>query len=236
MNLKNLLNIPLVICLVFALVFLWSYVVPIQPIYIEETEEVEWRSWERSVELEVPSDYMQLWTCRTGLPFRISLMVDDDPVANQIADWIMQNFPQNSDGYRAYVATQLISENIRYVKDDFDHWKLPWETVRDGCGDCEDFSILFCAVLRAMGQDAVILSEPNHALVGVCIDAEGYHTMHNGKPYYFMSAQNKCFPGIEDYDVQWVYEPGWSLPNYVELMIYIVLTIICLYGIFVMRE
>ena len=36
----------------------------------------------------------------------------------------------------------------------FDFWKLPWETIRDGVGDCEDKTFLGTSVLRWWAVDA----------------------------------------------------------------------------------
>ena len=36
----------------------------------------------------------------------------------------------------------------------FDFWKFPYETLRDGLGDCEDTSFLLCSLLRIANVDA----------------------------------------------------------------------------------
>lgn len=55
---------------------------------------------------------------------------------------------------------------VRYVQDrDGDHWQRVEETLRQGTGDCEDWSILLAAVLKRLGIDARIGVMPNHAAV-----------------------------------------------------------------------
>lgn len=57
------------------------------------------------------------------------------------------------DDIRDWVAT-----NIAYKSDDErwrkDYWQTPEETLSYRTGDCEDFSILLCSLLRAYGIDA----------------------------------------------------------------------------------
>ena len=53
------------------------------------------------------------------------------------------------------------AQNVPYQYDeDFcgksEYWKYPVETVFDGAGDCEDTSILYCAIMKALGYDTAI--------------------------------------------------------------------------------
>jgi predicted transglutaminase-like cysteine proteinase len=51
-----------------------------------------------------------------------------------------------------------VADNIDYKSDEEqwgeDYWQTPDETLRLRTGDCEDFSILLCSLLRAYGFDA----------------------------------------------------------------------------------
>ena len=54
------------------------------------------------------------------------------------------------------VIRDWVASNIKYRYDSDSHgvteyWQLPRETVRLGTGDCEDFAILCCSLLRAVG-------------------------------------------------------------------------------------
>jgi hypothetical protein len=57
------------------------------------------------------------------------------------------------DDIRDWVAT-----NIDYMPDEKrwgeDYWQTPEETLSHSSGDCEDFSVLLCSLLRAYGIDA----------------------------------------------------------------------------------
>ncbi len=69
------------------------------------------------------------------------------------------------DGIRTWVANE-----IDYVSDEKhswgDYWQTPEETLRLGTGDCEDFSILLCSLLRAYGIAA------EHVYVAIGVDDE----------------------------------------------------------------
>ena len=72
-----------------------------------------------------------------------------------------------------------ISNNIQYKRDseihgESEYWQFPNETIQLGIGDCEDFSILLCSLLRADGWSPdsvhVIVGEQNsqyHAWIRV---------------------------------------------------------------------
>jgi len=59
----------------------------------------------------------------------------------------------------------------RYVRDrDGDNWQSAEETLRREQGDCEDWAVLLCAVLKALGQNAHIGVMPEHAAVFVPVE------------------------------------------------------------------
>jgi hypothetical protein len=73
---------------------------------------------------------------------------------------------QNIIGDPPYTPSQLgfddirgwVADNIAYESDEKrcgrDYWQTPEETLSYRTGDCEDFSILLCSLLRAYGIDA----------------------------------------------------------------------------------
>lgn len=66
-----------------------------------------------------------------------------------------------------------VAVNIDYVSDEerwgvLEYWQTPEETLSLHTGDCEDFAILLCTLLRAYGISEV------HIYVAVGIDNEGY--------------------------------------------------------------
>jgi hypothetical protein len=67
-----------------------------------------------------------------------------------------------------------VAINIDYMSDeerwDEDYWQTPEETLSYHTGDCEDFSILLCSLLRAYGIDA----EQVYVALGVDDEGEGH--------------------------------------------------------------
>ena len=82
-----------------------------------------------------------------------------------------------------------VAKNIEYVNDTTahgvsDYWQLPKETLSLRTGDCEDFSILLCTLLRANGWDEnevyVVLGEKDgnyHAWVKLNVDVIGWQNI-----------------------------------------------------------
>lgn len=80
-----------------------------------------------------------------------------------------------------------------------EYWKFPLETIIDGAGDCEDTSILFCAVAKAMGYDTALMTlyastvpgsigAQNHCVSLVSVEGEtgyGAYTTVGDVGYYF---------------------------------------------------
>jgi hypothetical protein len=73
------------------------------------------------------------------------------------------------------------------VTTDYDEYpRYPLETLVEGGGDCEDTSILACALLDSMGLDVVLINPPNHVAVGVAMDASGTYWTHKGIQYFYV--------------------------------------------------
>ena len=73
--------------------------------------------------------------------------------------------------------------------------RYPIETLVDGCGDCEDKSVLLAAILHEMNIGFVLLMTSDHMAVGVNCephnDATGF--MFNGKKYYYAETTETGF-------------------------------------------
>lgn len=52
-----------------------------------------------------------------------------------------------------------------------EYWAFPMETIYTGYGDCEDTSILACALLSASGIPSTVLILPGHMMSGVLLDS-----------------------------------------------------------------
>ncbi len=95
-------------------------------------------------------------------------------------------------------------QNIPYAYDSStkgvdEYWKYALETVFDGSGDCEDTSILFCAIVKAMGYDTALmtlyasnssggfLNITNHCVSLIAVDGALYDVSYvvDCTTYYF---------------------------------------------------
>jgi hypothetical protein len=75
-----------------------------------------------------------------------------------------------------------------------EYWKFPLETITDGAGDCEDTSILFCAIAKAMGYDTARMTLYASDILG------------------FTGAQNHCV-GLLSVEGVTAYEPYTTIDN-----------------------
>ena len=73
--------------------------------------------------------------------------------------------------------------------------RYPVETLVDGCGDCEDKSVLLAAILHEMNIGFVLLMAPDHMAVGVNCEPHNGATgfMFNGKKYYYAETTETDF-------------------------------------------
>jgi len=77
----------------------------------------------------------------------------------------------SKDGFDAI--RDWVTANIDYMSDEErwgieDYWQTPEETLSLCTGDCEDFAILLCTLLRAYGIDE------EHIYVAIGVDDKGY--------------------------------------------------------------
>ncbi len=82
----------------------------------------------------------------------------------------------------------FVQSVIQYEADKkWEYPKYPVETLSDGNGDCEDFSILGAAILKVMGYDVALLFLPQHAALGVAgaDGLPGIYIEHKDNKYYY---------------------------------------------------
>ncbi len=79
--------------------------------------------------------------------------------------------------------------------------KYPIETLVDGCGDCEDTSILMASLLIPLGISPVLFDLPNHIAVGIPVTEK----FINNAPYkiFIKPYQNKRYTYIETTGFGW---------------------------------
>lgn len=67
------------------------------------------------------------------------------------------------------------------------------ETLKDGGGDCEDTTILYCALLRNLGFDPVMIVTPGHIGVGVDGAFSGSRLRYRNRNYYYAETTGDGF-------------------------------------------
>jgi len=217
-----------VACAVLAvvlMVMISSYLVPPQPVYVDETEEFE----VGGITVDMPSEYVQLPTLRTGLPFRLAMFSGNDSVAEQLAHAVDK--PGEDMWYRAYQVSLFVYRNIEYANDPYDMWKLPWETVRDGEGDCEDMAVLAHSMLLALNIDSVLVCTHHHVLLGVNTgEMDGHGVWHYGKWYQLMEVGG--IPGFAEYEPYLTMSAGVNVGGLLMFQLYVVLFILLVSAIY----
>ncbi|MBS3920621.1 MAG: hypothetical protein KG012_17240 [Deltaproteobacteria bacterium] len=81
----------------------------------------------------------------------------------------------------------FVQQAIQYQHEEAEYPRFPVETLADGTGDCEDFSILGAAILKCMGYEVGLMVLPGHAGLGVAGAAElpGIYVEKDGLRYYY---------------------------------------------------
>ena len=92
----------------------------------------------------------------------------------QIANFVL--------AFTQYIEYQLDEVYMGYVE----YWKFPLETLFDQGGDCEDTSILFCAIASAMGYQTALFLLPGHMAAGIVLSGFSGDGFGNSTiTYYF---------------------------------------------------
>ena len=121
----------------------------------------------------------------------VSFVTYQDPYIINLMDQIQSQCIGKSDAYTANVIlafTQYIE--YQYDSDSVgqdEYWRYPLETLFDENGDCEDTSILFCALAKAGGYDCALILYSGHMAAGIHIDGvsySGYYDYNNVRYYY----------------------------------------------------
>ena len=81
------------------------------------------------------------------------------------------------------------SDNVTTPYDEYPRY--PLETLVDNGGDCEDTSILTCALLKSMNYDVILIAPPRHMAVGVNIDTDGWSYTKNNKQYFYLETTSE---------------------------------------------
>ncbi len=109
----------------------------------------------------------------------LTFITYDDKYVKQIAEYITEATKGLDSMTRANVLLRFTQEAITYEYDSDskgqdEYWKYPLETLYDMNGDCEDTSILFCAVGKAMGYNTALMVFSGHATGAIDMTDVGY--------------------------------------------------------------
>lgn len=137
-------------------------------------------------------------------------VTSDDAYIRQIAARISQLSAGMTDADKA----GMILAFTQYIQYQYDqqsvgrdeYWKYPVETLVDHEGDCEDTSILFCAIAKQMGFDCCMILYPGHMAAGIYLEgyASSNYYMFSGKRYYY------CETTTEDWAIGHAFGDGCS--------------------------
>ncbi len=97
-----------------------------------------------------------------------------DTYIQALADYIASQTEGKSDQYIANVILAFVQTvTYEYDSDVYgteEYWQFPLETLFLNSGDCEDTSILFCAIASSMGYDSCLFLFNGHMAAGISID------------------------------------------------------------------
>lgn len=224
MNVRSTVEAILIIAaLMVSICMMWSYLVPVNILYTEGPGTIVYVEYmDDEYPIEIPDDYIQLPTVRWGLPIRMCEYAKEDPVAEQVAAVLMTDCDGQDTFYKTLSVLGFLEDNVEYKNDPgpTDHWKLPWETVRDGCGDCEDIAILSKSVLNYMGVECELACEWDHVLLIVNTGYKDFGMEYKGGYWEFFDPTVRCFPGQCDADVIFVSDEKFGIWGILEFTLY----------------
>lgn len=209
------------VAVTFLLVMIWSYIAPPDAFQVDSTEELEVVYNGETFEVDIPKEYNMVRTLKMGLPFRNSVFIESDYATEQIAEFLTPRLEGESDLWKAYKVSSFVNQNVTYRADAIDQWKLPWETLRDGYGDCEDMAVLGLSILRNMDVESYMAVELGHVLAAIP-DSNGY-------VYIEMTAEKYPW-GVEAYPYV-ILPSGWNVYAVAMLGVYLILLAVLIWGL-----
>ena len=85
---------------------------------------------------------------------------------------------------------QCIPYDYEEYYGNYEYWRFPVETLYDNTGDCEDTSILYAALGKAMNYDVCLFLFTGHMAAGVALEDYSYVNTNN-MPAYFLSSDTE---------------------------------------------
>jgi hypothetical protein len=128
-----------------------------------------------------------------------SFVTPEEPIIINLADKLL-NICENQN----YNETNTINFILRFVQDNIEYnldniskgcteyWRYSVETLVEKKGDCEDSSVLFASIMKALNYDTVLLfyvleNDTGHLSVGIYFNniINGEFIQYNEKNYYY---------------------------------------------------
>ncbi len=157
---------------------------------------------------------------------RLSFINYTSNTVSIFADYLTEHSAGMTDIQRANYVLAFVQQCITYQHDDefcgkTEYWKYPYETLYDMRGDCEDSSILYCALMKSMGYDSALILfvgeeyvGRGHAAAGISVDgASGSYYAKEGKNFYYCETTAEGWTvgkAPEGYKSAYVYVVGSS--------------------------
>ena len=177
-----------------------------------------------TTDYSVYDDYQNSSVSRAPLTYsaRMKFINYTSNTVSIFADYLKEHSEGMSDERRANYVLSFVQQCITYQLDsDYcgktEYWKYPYETLYDGRGDCEDTTILYCALMKSMGYGSAMLLYvgeeyvgKGHAAAGVALDyvSGGTYYDKGGKHYYYCETTAEGYKvgdRAQGYDTAYVY-------------------------------
>jgi len=146
--------------------------------------------------LSIPEQLYHYYSNKTRVPTEDYSVYVSHPGDDEYVSTILGRFDEIvvEEGYDETQEVNLMVafvQSLPYTTDDvttgYDEYpRYPLETLVEGGGDCEDTSILACALLDSMGIEVALVNLPGHVAAGVSIDTYGTYWTHEGTRYFYL--------------------------------------------------
>ena len=116
----------------------------------------------------------------------------DDPVVQKVAGDLSSM--ASARGFSQLERAKFVLNFVQSINYSYDsestraeeYWRFPLETLYDQTGDCEDTSILYAAIMEALGNDAILVILSDHMAVRLSVPgASGGYYAYGSVNYYY---------------------------------------------------
>ncbi len=164
----------------------------------------------------------QRW-CFTGNTEHNTYFVDyGSKTIQSLADSFDAYFTDYCSGWTELQQDEYVLSFVQWLDYEYDsdtsgygeYWRFATETLYLGYGDCEDTSILYCAIMKALGRDGCLIVLPGHCMSGIAVsDSSCVTELTDGDAYYYTDSDT----GVNYYTCEttgWGWGVGWISSSY----------------------